>query len=119
MNFKKSAQDATTTSALMAGRTKIDTQSIISEYPAGINVVGIDFVSTSKGNYFIGIFSEDATKFFNGGSVFNTIAQKWAEEFGGDFDTLNKELQAEGGVRMVFKSARSKDGRNYTAIDII
>ena len=48
INFRQVAQDATSLSELMAGRTKVDTADVIAKYPEGITVTAVDLVEYEK-----------------------------------------------------------------------
>lgn len=118
-DFRSAAVKATTTSPLMMGRDKLDTRDLIANYPQGVTVIAIDIMRGEQENYFIANFREDDRKFFAGGKVFTSICELWLDEFNGDLEGLNDELGKSGGVKMKFSRQRSKNGREYTSVEVV
>lgn len=121
--FTKLAQKATTLSAIMEGREKISVAQLISQFPEGVTVIGIDMITTShrgeESTYPVFIFAEDDTKFGFGGVVFKSIAESWIAAFEGDIAATNAALKAQGGCKCKFTHTMTKDGRNLTSVQAI
>lgn len=121
MDFRTIAAEATTLSPLMDGRTKITMEDIKKTYPDGITVIGFDSVPSSDGEfYFIGIFEEDTSKFFNGGLVFTKMCMAWMNNSEGTCESLSNELIKSGGIKLKFDTKKVKDSnRTVTTITVI
>lgn len=121
MNFRESAINTTTLSDLMVDREKISTEDIMTTYPGGITVYDFDTVPAKDGTiYYIGVFREDDTKFFNGGTVFTRICDSWTHEVGGDMGTARNELKEYGGVKFKFEKRPTKDKtKTVTALTVV
>lgn len=117
--FKEIAKKETTLSYLMSGREKIDTDEIIANYPDGITVTEFEVIQVGEDMYPVVTFSEDNTKFYNGGSVLMKICSGWLEHFSGDNESANIALAKTGGVKCKLSKSKTKSGNNITVIDII
>lgn len=118
-NFKKSAQKTTSISHLMEGREKIKTKDIIEKYPDGITIDCFDIVQGSKGEYPVLTFSEDNTKFFNGGIVFQKIVKNWLDDYDGQLELCQHDLSESGGVKVQIEMGTTKSGNNITKVKIL
>ena len=122
-NFKNAALEATSLSDLMNGRTKVDTADIIAKYPEGITVTTVDMVEYEKDGkpveYPIFLFAENEKAFYAGGVVLKKIAKAWASNFDNDYAKTSEALKAEGGVKVVLSTGRSKNGNTITNVDIV
>lgn len=113
--FTQEAKNSLSASRVMQGRTKITTDEIITQYPAGITVNEFDLVVHKDGtSYPIFAFAEDPTKYVNGGSVASQIAESWVALCDGDIDGASAELKACGGCKMVVSHGKTKSGKNIT-----
>lgn len=122
--FATLAKRATTLSVIMEGREKINTEDIIKNFPDGITITEFDIVTTpdSNGNpstYPVIAFAEDNTKFLYGGKALNDVITTWLANFEGDVETTSNALKAAGGVKIKMVAAKTKQGRNFTRIDVI
>lgn len=117
-NFKKSAEKATTISYLMEGREKVVTEDIISQFKDGVTIAKFDVVD-GKDRYPVFVFKELENAFYCGGMVLMKIVDGWLEEFGGDIDKANEELEKFGGVRVKLEMSRTKDNNNITKVTVL
>ena len=122
--FATLAKRATTLSAIMEGREKINTEEVIKQYPDGITIMEFDIVTTPDANgnpstYPVIAFAEDNTKFLYGGKALNDVITTWLANFEGDVETTSNALKAAGGVKIKMVAAKTKQGRNFTRIDVI
>lgn len=117
--FKKLAQQATTLSPIMEGRTKIETEDIIKYYPDGITIVAFDFVTVEDKTYPVCAFREDDRKFLNGGTVLMKILSAWVAAYDGDIEECSADLCNEGGVKVKFSAGKTKKGQNITLVEIL
>lgn len=122
--FTKLAKKATTLSYIMEGREKIKTADVISLYPDGITITEFDMVTTPDNNgvastYPVLAFSEDDSKFIYGGKAVKDMCTMWLANFDGDVEATSQALKAAGGVKIKMSSQRTKNGNNFTRIDVI
>ena len=122
--FVNLAKRATTLSPIMDGREKISTEDVIKKYPEGITVQEFDVVTTpdKDGNpstYPIITFAEDNTKFLYGGKALMDMVTMWLANFEGDVEATSNALKAAGGVKIKMRSSRTKQGLNFTKIEVI
>lgn len=117
--FANIARKTTTISSLMEGRDKMETRDIIAKYPTGITVYAFDMIKSSEeDSYPVFLFKEEPNKFAFGGAVFKSIVESWLNQFDGSVEDCSAALGASGGVKMIFKSAVTKNGRSITTIVI-
>lgn len=122
--FAALAKQATVLSTIMQDREKMSTEDIIAKYPEGITITEFDVVTTpdSNGNpstYPILAFAEDNTKFIYGGKALMDMVTVWLANMDGDIESTSKALKAAGGVKIKMSPARTKQGRNFTRVDVI
>lgn len=122
--FAQIASKATSLSPLMKGREKLATQEVIENYPDGITIINFDVVSTSDnmGNiktYPIIQFAEDDTKFIYGGKALMDIVNAWLAHMDGDIETTVAALKADGGVKVILSQQRTRNGNNFTKVDVV
>ena len=122
--FTKLAKKATTLSYIMEGREKIKTSDVISLYPDGITITEFDMVTTPDNNgvastYPVLAFMEDDSKFIYGGKAVKDMCTMWLANFDGDVEATSQALKAAGGVKIKMSSQRTKNGNNFTRVDVI
>ena len=122
--FATLAKRATTLSAIMEGREKITTEDVIKNFPDGITITEFDVVTTPDANgnpstYPVIAFAEDNTKFLYGGKALNDVVTTWLANFEGDVETTSNALKAAGGVKIQLTAGKTKQGRNFTRVDVI
>ena len=117
--FTDKAKKVTSGSFLTEGKEKIDMTDLIRNYKKGITITGVDFLKDKDGKEFGAFtFAEDNTKFFFGGQVLTDIAKSWAEDYE-DMKELSEDLAKDGGVQVLLTTKRSKNGREYTAVEVL
>lgn len=122
--FAQLAKRATTLSTIMEGREKITTEDVINSFPNGITITEFDVITTTNENgmpstYPVLAFAEDVNKFIYGGKALNDIVTTWLANFDGDIEATSAALKAAGGVKIKLVSAKTKQGRNFTRVDVI
>ena len=122
--FATLAKRATTLSNLMDGREKLGTEEVINKYPNGITITEFDIVTTPDQNgnpatYPVIAFEEDNTKFIYGGKALMDVVTMWLANFEGDVETTSNALKAAGGVKVKLSAGKTKQGRNFTRVDVI
>lgn len=123
-NFRQLALENTVLSEVMKNRDKIKMEDICKVYPEGVTVTEFDIIETvnDKGVqelYCVCAFAEDEKACFFGGVVLTKICNEWAKEFGGDTTAATAALKAEGGVKMKFARAKTKQNRDITTVEIL
>lgn len=116
--FASIAKQTTSLSKLMEGRDKIETREIIAKYPQGITVYAFDMLGKGDDAYPVFLFKEEPAKFAFGGAVFKSIVLAWLGQFDGSVEDCSASLGASGGVRMIFKTSVTKNGRSITTVEI-
>lgn len=122
--FANLARRATTLSVLMEGREKMSVEDVSTTYPDGITITAFDVITTPNKNgepstYPVILFAEDDTKFIYGGKALNDIVTSWLANFEGDVETTSNALKAAGGVKIKLIPSRTKQGNNFTKVEVI
>lgn len=103
----------------MADREKVTIEDIITDYPEGITITGVGFI-TIEDDVAVFNFAEDPASFFFGGKVLTDLAKAWLDEIGeGDVNVLNEELKKEGGCVLKLSRKKNKKNQFYTAYEVI
>lgn len=123
-NFRQVAQENTVLSEVMKGRDKVMMEDICKVYPDGVTVTEFDIIETTndKGvqeRYCVCAFAEDEKACFFGGVVLTKICDEWAKGYDGDIKAASDELKAQGGVKMKFTRAKTKQNRDVTTVEIL
>lgn len=123
MNFREIALNATSLSELMNGRTKLDTKDIVTQFPEGITITGVDLVEYEKDGknivYPVIIFKENENAFYMGGLILKKIVEAWAKQTNGDYKELSRLLVESGGVKIKLSEGKSKTGNNITNVEVL
>ena len=118
-NFRESAINSTLLSALQNNRNKISTEEIISSFPDGITVNAFDFATVQDKTFAVVTFSEDDSRYYNGGTVLTKMCLNWAAGFAGDPEAASTALAKAGGVKLKFTESKTKNGNNVTTITVV
>lgn len=128
-NFKQVAQENTQLCALMAGREKLSTEEVIEQE---LTIIGFDFApkfdkdgsplvdeSTGEAETFgVVVFQELPGKYYSVGTVFTKVCKAW--ECGYDSpEEASKDLEEQGGVKVIFRNSKTKKGNNLVSVDIV
>ena len=118
--FLAIAQDTLSLSKLMSARNQITTEEIIGEE---LTIINFDFATiTDKGEektFPVLIFAEHPECYYNGGALLSKLCQAWASEYDGDIEAASDALEEAGGVKVKFRSTKTKSGNNLTSVDLI
>lgn len=103
----------------MENREKVSIEGIITDYPEGITITGVGFI-TLEDDVAVFNFKEDSGSFFFGGKVLTDLAKAWLAEIGeGDQKKLNDELAKDGGCMLKLSRKKNKKNQFYTAYEVI
>ena len=119
VDFRKIAENNTSSSPVMRGREKIATDDVIAKYPGGITLTGFDIIPNDNGGYAIFTFAEEPDKFINGGSILTKIAFEWADGFDDDVAAASRTLAESGGVKVRLSRKKTKKGNTITAVEVL
>lgn len=117
--FAASARAKTEGSLIMMGRDKLKTDDAIRRYPDGLTLTSFEIINGKKGPYPVFTIAEDPTVFLAGGKVLNDIVNGWLEMYQGDLGGCQKDFAQSGGIRVKLTSATSKNGDDYTAVEVL
>lgn len=118
-NFRESAMNSTLLSSLQNNREKITTEELISSFPNGITVNAFDFATVKDKTFAVVTFTEDDSRYYNGGTVLTKMCVAWAAGFDGDPESASIALNKAGGVKLKFAMSKTKDGNNVTTITVV
>lgn len=118
-NFRESAMNSTLLSALQNNREKISTEELIATFPDGITVNAFDFATVQDKTFAVVTFSEDDSRYYNGGTVLTKMCLNWAAGFAGDPEAASTALAKSGGVKLKFTESKTKNGNNVTTITVV
>ena len=103
----------------MEDREKVSIEDIITDYPDGITITGVGFI-TLEDDVAVFNFAEDEKVFFFGGKVLTDLAKSWRDEIGeGDVKVMNEELTKEGGCKLKLSRKKNKKNQFYTAYEVV
>ena len=118
-DFRKAAIDSTMLSTLQADREKISTHDLIEQFPDGITVNAFDFATVQDKTFAVVTFTEDDSRYYNGGTVLTKMCVAWAAGFDGDPESASIALNKAGGVKLKFTLSKTKNGNNVTTITVV
>lgn len=119
INFTETAKSAVTLSDLMNGRDKIDTASIIRDYPDGVTLTAFDIISINGAQYPVFLIKENDAVYYNGGHVLNKIVERWIAAYDGNITDASDDLTECGGIKIKLKESKTKRGNNITNVEIV
>ena len=103
----------------MNDREKVSIEDIITDYPEGITITGVGFITLEE-DVSVFNFAEDPASFFFGGKVLTDLAKAWLAEIGGgDVNVMNEELKKDGGCVLKLSRKKNKKNQFYTAYEVI
>ena len=118
-NFHESAMNSTLLSSLQNNREKISTEELINAFPDGVTVNAFDFATVQDKTFAVVTFSEDDSRYYNGGTVLTKMCLAWAAGFDGDPESASIALGKSGGVKLKFTESKTKNGNNVTTITVV
>lgn len=121
VNFKEIAVKELTLSPLMMNREQIKTDELIGQ---DVTVTEFDFarITDKDGEekvYPVLLLSEYPEKYYNGGALLYKLCAAWASAYSGDVEAASTSLKKSGGVRLRFKSTKTKSGNNLTSVEVL
>ena len=122
INFKDTAKRVSNNDHfIINGRTRIQINDIISNYPDGITITSFDiFKDRNAGTYPVIGFLEDDSKFaMGGGKMFTDIISGWYDECNGNAQAGSEDLKAQGGVKIKFSKRTSQRGFEYIYPEVV
>lgn len=128
-NFKKIAQENTQLCSLMAGREKVTTDEVVNQT---LTIIAFDFApkfdsdgtpivdeTTGEADVFgVVVFQENPDKYYCVGEVFTRVCKAWASGYESP-EAASKDLEEQGGVKVVFKNSKTRRGNNLVSVDIL
>lgn len=125
-NLRKVANSAVVFSELMEGRDAIKTEDIIKYYPEGITLWAVEPVQMPDkrkkdeiARFYVCIFKEEPKKFYNSGELLTKSIDAMLAEVEGDIEELNREIQADGNLKIVLNTKRTQNGFDVTTVKFI
>lgn len=123
INMKDLANKAVSESDIIAGREKAKLETLASAYPNGLTVIMCELAKAkdkdgTEKEYARLVFSEENTKYVNGGSAFTKVVRAWLSACG-SIENVNATLAEQGGVKFTVKTTRLENGNNYTIVTAI
>lgn len=119
INFKQTAEKATTLSYIMAGREKRTTDDMINSYPNGFTITEFDMVTIKNSMFPVVAIAEDDNVFYYGGTVLSRICEEWVTAYDGDITQASEDLKNSGGVRIKLSYGKTKTNQNLTRVEIL
>lgn len=117
--FVEMAKKETTLSRLLAGRTKIETEDVIKNYPDGVTLIEFDYIEQNEQAYPIFCIAENKEVCFFGGLVLDKIARKWIEAYEGDIEMASDDLKTSGGVKVKLSTKKTSTGKTITSVEVL
>ena len=123
-DFRKAAQQETSLCPLMAGRNKLSTDDVVGRE---LTIIAFDFapsIDKKTGKiqadpltgeaitYGVVILKEIPDSYYCVGTVFTKVCRAWAANFDGDATKASEELEAYGGVQVLFEKGKSASTGN-------
>lgn len=111
-NFKKIAQQETTISDLMQGRTKVQKTDGV------VHIEDFDLVANANGETYA-ICAINGTQFINGGFVLTRVFTSIVEEFEGDKERARYEFRESGGIDVKLTRKKTQAGHDITTVEVL
>ena len=100
-------------------RAQLKTDDLVGQ---DVTIIGFDFATiTDKGEektFPVVIFAEYPEHYYNGGALLSKLCQAWTAECG-SVEDASQALEESGGVKIRFRSTKTKSGNNLTSIDVL
>ena len=126
LDFKKVASDAVASSPIMAGRTEMKNDAVITGFPNGVTITGFDIIPVTKDDGTtsempVYTIAENDKVYCKGGSAHTKIFKAWldASGDGATCESVSADLKASGGVKVQNKKVPLKAGRTFTSVTIV
>ena len=106
---------------IFEGREKVGIGDVIVDYPDGITINDFAILHDEKNDteFVVFVFEEEAKAFcFGGSALTNLFLDTVAEDYNGEVAVARKAI-AKDPLKIKLFEKRSKNGRNYTAFEIL
>ena len=119
MALRDRAKELRNTNPIMENRSKVKLDDIIARYPMGCTIreCAILHDTTNDSDYVVCVIEEDDNSFFFGGVALLGLVEGLLKSYDNEEDFYN-DLKEEG-LPVIFSKKRSKNGRVYTAVDVL
>lgn len=122
LNFRKLAQEELTLAQIMVGREKIDTDDVIDQFPDGLVIDEIEYVTMTKDGKqesFWAFHIKGTELFAFAGTLLSKVFEKFLAACEGDYEALYEEFKNGDGLAVKISEGKTKDGKNLTKVDIL
>lgn len=99
----------------LAGKDKIALDELIEAEPDGISINAMEVREFEGNEYYAFGFAEDSGHWFTGGGDLVKLGKAWLDEFNGNIDELNQDLEVLPYTVKICK-IRTKNGKTYTKV---
>ena len=108
INFSQVASKTLAGCSLMANRTKVSTDIVITEHPEFVTITAFDFAC-----------SEYPNKYYPCGMSITNICRNWIESYSGNIEQANKDLKASGGCKVKLERVRTGKGNQFVRVTVL
>ena len=115
--LKKKLQQAMG-AGLRQGLERLKLDELISRYPEGVSITGLEPAQYNDNEYYVYTFAEDKGLWFSGGGDLKKMGDKLLELSEGDITGLNAELKSDP-IRVKIWKGRTKRGNTYTMVKVL
>ena len=119
INFQAVASKTISDNLIMAGRTKVSTETIIKENPSHVTIMAFDFAKGSQGSYAVVELLEYPQRYYPCGMCLSNICRGWCDAYEGDIITANNDLKESGGVKVKLERVRTSKGNQFIKVTIL
>ena len=119
ISFQQVASKTLAGCSLMANRTKVSTDRILSEHPDYITILQFDFAASTQGQYAVVELAEYPDKYYPCGMAITNICWEWVKAYEGDGEQANKDLKASGGCKVRLERVRTSKGNAFVKVTVL
>lgn len=119
INFQAVASKTISDNLIMAGKSKVTTETIIKENPNHVTIMAFDFAKGSQGEFAVVELGEYPQNYYPCGMCLTNICRGWSEAYDGDMTTANKDLRDSGGVKVKLERVRTSKGNQFIKVTIL
>lgn len=120
-NFKESAEQRVNNTGnsfpILTDRVAVKPDDVMKHYPNGVTIIAFGW--WKNGDLVPVIFAEDERVFLWAGKILKDIITGWLDAFNYDAEAASSELARNGGVKVKFKSGKTKNGKPITYVEIL
>lgn len=119
INFSQTASKTLAGCSLMANRTKVSTDRILTEHQDYVTIMQFDFAASTQGEYAVVELAEYTDKYYPCGLSITNICRQWLDAYQGDIEQANKDLKASGGCRVRLERVRTTKGNAFVKVTVL